>query len=82
MQRKKKDVDILDEYTNDHHDYYDDGDTDKVIVDLGSREPMTKEEKDGCFDFFDLILDTGEGNKRRNNILDVDDRSHISEISF
>ena len=59
-------------------------DTIRVNVDLESFEPRSREEKDGCFDFFDLILEgTGIGSNKRQSIVDADDeRSHISEISF
>jgi hypothetical protein len=93
------DTDLYDQYenyedylfNNNNSDNIDDDDINddhrdslKVNVDLDSFEPKTREEKDGCFDFFDLIIEgTGVGGmQRRRNILDADDRSHMSELSF
>lgn len=72
------------ENKHDEEDYdYELNDSDlNVYVDSESFDAKDRIEKDGCFDFFDLILDHGAGNKRRNNILDADDRSHLSELSF
>ncbi len=61
-------------------DYYDD--TMDVNIDLESYEPRSRAERDGCFDFFDLVLEGTGTTGRRQNIIDQDERSHISEISF
>ena len=83
----KHDEDHVNQYQR-HFDSYVDNDDDElnddlnVNVDLESFDQKEKIEKDGCFDFFDLILENGGENRRRNNLLDTDDRSHLSELSF
>ena len=60
-------------------------DTVDANVDHVMFQPKAKEEKDGCFDFFDLILEgTGlSGSKKHRPALhETDDKSHMSELSF
>mmetsp|Transcript_6593 Transcript_6593/g.8358 ORF Transcript_6593/g.8358 Transcript_6593/m.8358 type:complete len:628 (-) Transcript_6593:326-2209(-) len=55
----------------------------EVNVNLESFEPRTPEKKDGCFDFFDLILEGTSMSKRiKPNAIDHDEHSHLSELSF
>lgn len=81
LEESKDDYDTDQNRKNHDHDFNDDDLN--VNVDLEDFESRTRKEKDGCFDFFDLVLETGGvGNKRRNNILDPDERSHLSELSY
>ena len=62
-------------------------DTADANVDNVMFQPKAKEEKDGCFDFFDLILEgTGLSRSKKHrpalHSLETDDKSHMSELSF